>query len=98
MYDCKRICNSYHKEVERIRNIINPQHEYTRPSELENDEAKAIFNRCVEEGLFEKTTTGYKRVCTKQLLAYFANEISLKYHLSHKLDTDDKQTINSTIL
>ena len=73
-----------------------PQQEINNvlPSELTTDEAKAIFKRGVENGLFKETTVGYKRDCTRQLLAYFAQQMSLKFELSNKQDKDGNITIN----
>lgn len=73
-------------QQQQINNIL--------PPELLTDEAKAIFNRGVEMGLFQETTTGYKRDCTKQLIAYFAQQMSLKFELSNKLGKEGQKTVN----
>lgn len=64
------------------------------PKELNTDEALAIFKKGVEADLIEITPNGLKWKKTKQLLAYFAEKMSNKFHLSRKLDKDGNETID----
>lgn len=65
--------------------------------ELNTPEAKVIFNKAIEAGLMFQDGPGYKwsKEKTKQLLAYFAERLSLYLELNKgKLDKDGKQTVS----
>lgn len=65
------------------------------PTVLEHEDAKAIFARAESAGLIKVSGLSYEwKGGTKQLLAYFAEKVSIKLNLSKKLDKDGKKTIN----
>lgn len=57
--------------------------------ELETPEAQRYFKKAIELGLMDN---GYKWKRSKQLLAYFAEQMSKRLRLSNKLDKDGEQT------
>lgn len=60
------------------------------PKELSTPEAKIYLDKAIELNLIDN---GYKWRRNKQLLAYFAEQMSNRLNLSNKLDKDGKQTI-----
>lgn len=60
------------------------------PKELDTPEAKVYLDKAIELNLIDN---GYKWRRNKQLLAYFAEQMSNRLNLSNKLDKDGKQTI-----
>ena len=55
------------------------------PVELNTDEAKKYIQKAVNIGVVEYTESGVKWNGTKQLLAYFAEKMSISLNLSNKL-------------
>lgn len=60
------------------------------PNELSTPEAKIYLDKAIKLNLIDN---GYKWRRNKQLLAYFAEQMSNRLDLSNKLDKDGKQTI-----
>jgi hypothetical protein len=68
---------------------------FTLPNELDTEEARAYFQKAIEVGLMNDiTSTGYEWNDTKQLLAYFAEQLSKKLRLSDKQDKGGNTMIN----
>ena len=61
------------------------------PEVLDTPEIQEIFKKAISKGLM---TERYEWLKEKQLLAYFAEKISLKFSLSKMLDKDGKSTIS----
>ena len=64
------------------------------PDGLNTNEAKQIFQRAIAVRIIEGTEQGYKWKGTKQLLAYFAEQMSNKFNLSGKLDKEGNTTVS----
>lgn len=60
------------------------------PNELSTPEAKIYLDKAIKLNLIDN---GYKWRRNKQLLAYFAEQMSNRLNLSNKLDKDGKQAI-----
>lgn len=80
---------------ERILNLPDVEEEHKQlsiPEELDTPEARKIFEKAIDAGFIENSKTGYKWKGKKQLLAYFAEKMSLRFNLGEI--RNGKQTIN----
>lgn len=58
------------------------------PGKLQTIESVDIFKKAIDANLIEQTTEGLKWKAPKQLLAYFAERMSKRLHLSDIMDKD----------
>ena len=63
------------------------------PQELKTDEAKKYIQKAVKIGVVEYTKIGIKWNGTKQLLAYFAEKMSIKLNLSNRFDNTGNRAV-----
>lgn len=63
------------------------------PEELNTDEAKKYIQKAVNIGVVEYTESGVKWNGTKQLLAYFAEKMSIRLNLSNKFYNTGKKAV-----
>ena len=64
------------------------------PDKLKGNEAVAIFQKAIDANLISKTTNSLIWNDTKQLLAYFAEKMSVKFALTIRQDKDGNKTIS----
>ncbi len=79
-------------QAEELQPTVNKELSEYLPKALQCDEAIRIFNRAISAELIEYNGNSLRWLSTKQLLAYFAERMSLRFGLSNKLDKDGNKT------